>query len=91
MRAVTRHDVLRPSGDCRSDDVVVIHIVGYDTRDFARRHDCRRVTIGRYQLLDRWGGIDDPLPKPVSSEGISELGHQHGAHRQDNVLTLGSS
>lgn len=36
MRAVTGHDVLCPGGDCRSAYVVVIHIVGYDTRHFAR-------------------------------------------------------
>lgn len=64
MRAVTGHDVLRPSGDCCSDYVVIIHIVGYDARDFTRRHDYRRITVGRYQLLDRCGGIGDPFPKP---------------------------
>jgi hypothetical protein len=63
MCAVTGHDVLRPSGDCRSDYVVIVHIVGNDTRDFARRHDYRRITICRHHLLDRCGSIGNPFPK----------------------------
>jgi hypothetical protein len=61
MRAVTGHDALSASSDCRSDDVVVVNIIGHDSRHFARRHQDRRIAVGHDQLLDRCCGVSEPV------------------------------